>query len=372
MPTSDPIQPLVDEIIRRLNLDGLGSFKDELNQIINKRSREADKVYAEMQEQIRKALDSLSSQQKEIVITDKRGPTPEITNIGKQHKQFALLLSYVNINLTPYVHGPTGSGKTQAAFKVAEALKTPAYRIALCSQTSKSEILGYNDAHGKYCAGIAFEPYINGGILIVDELDNGNPNVNSVLNMLTDGNDCMFPCGRRPRHKNFKVITTANTIGNGATRRYVGRSPQDKALLNRLVNIYWDYDQAFEKDLAWVEWLSYGGAQTEEAKKTFNKRLDDFWCMRRAADELALDHILSTRNLLQEIRMFASGIDLVEIGRSVICRGLDKDQWIKLKDKANEYSKKSNVHDVKEETAIEMEVVDDDDFGLPKKLRGNR
>ena len=257
----------------------------------------------------------------------------ELVKLDAQHKQFKTLLDFLAANIDTYIYGPTGAGKTKAVFIIAKkVLKIPIQSITVGPHTADSKIFGYNDAHGRYVPGAAFEVYRNGGILCVNEMDNGNPAVNTALNQLSD-EECYFPNGVQKRHENFFVIATANTIGNGANSRYIGRSAQDKALLNRFAYLEWGYDLELERRLAWAEFQRFGGTD----QKLFEKGLSDFWNIREAVDELKIDHLLSSRNLIcQQSRMLARGIDKLVIARSVFNRGVALDVWRKITNKANE------------------------------------
>jgi MoxR-like ATPase len=268
-----------------------------------------------------------------IETTNKEPAPPVEFDVTTQHHKFPDLLEFLSAGLSVYIYGPTGSGKTQSIFEVAKLLKKTLSPITVSPQTPQSSLLGYMDAHGKYVEGAAYKPYVEGGIFLVNELDNGNAATNTVANQLTDS-ECFFPCGVRQRHKDFILVATANTLGNGANRQYVGRSPQDKALLNRFVYLNWPWDKQLEVSLATKEWLTYkkDGQATDQQLLSSIK---DFWRLRQAIDDLAVDHILSMRNLLQFIRLLAIGtMSTDNIHRATIFRGLDKESGTKIINKA--------------------------------------
>lgn len=255
-------------------------------------------------------------------------------NVDNQHKEFTTLLKLMELRCNVYIVGPTGTGKTKTSLVIAkEVLKLPVASITLGPQTPESKIKGYMDAHGKYVPGAAFEVYKNGGILIINELDNGNASMNVVINELSD-DECFFPCGTVNKHPQFFLIATANTIGNGANRQYVGRAPQDKALLNRFVFLEWNYDFELERRLGWMAYCKYfvpTESQPTPNEKVFTKILHDFWKIRRASEDLKLDVIYSSRNFIdQQVRMVASGVNNTTIAKTVFCRGMELDQYRKL------------------------------------------
>lgn len=275
---------------------------------------------------------------REIILKDYRlkgeGEKPDTTSLGYQHPAMSVLIEFANLKLPVYIHGPTGGGKTTATKILAEkVLKVPFYRKVMSSQSSESTLMGYGNSAGEYVPGIAYTAYKDGGLLLVDELDNGNANINTVIKQLNDGDTCYFPVvGNIPKHENFYLIANANTVGNGATRQYVGRAPQDKAMLNTFAYLEWNYDPDFERELATVEWLSCGG--TKENLNEMETSLQGFWKFRKAAEELNSEHIFSTRNLLYIIRAEAQKVDKKIISKCLLARGLSKEDYTKLFNKA--------------------------------------
>jgi len=267
----------------------------------------------------------------ETIIKFKPLDIPQLSNelvVKSQHKNYPLLLSCLTRPDAIYLYGPTGSGKTVAVINAANQMQLQSYRKVVSRETMIYEIIGYTDANGKYVPGIAYEPYKNGGLLFIDEIDNGNANTNVALKMLNDGDVCHFPSiGNINKHPNFRLVAGANTIGNGADAQYVGRNPQDKALLNIFVYLHWPYDEEFEHNIAWNEYCRYGGKDKNDFDLTVKSIVD----IRAAIDELSINHIISPRNTLQAIRMLASGVDKNFLVCSVLLRGLEVSQVDKLK-----------------------------------------
>lgn len=264
---------------------------------------------------------------------------------GQQHKEFPTMLEFMKLGMNIYVFGPTGTGKTKTALLIAnDVLKIPVHSVTLGPQTPSSKIKGYMDASGKYVAGAAYEMYKNGGLFIINEIDNGNAAINVELNELCD-DECYFPCGKTKRHEKFFMIATANTIGNGANRSYIGRSPQDKSLLNRFVFLEWNYDYELERQLGWKAYQYYGGISEE----LYTKALHDFWKIRRASENLKLDVIYSSRNLIDQLaRMSAAKLPIVTIAKSIFCRGMEVDQYRKLINESNSINIKDIIKNEKE------------------------
>lgn len=179
-------------------------------------------------------------------------PDNAIISLGDMlyHKKFEQVLNCVNLNLPIFLSGDAGSGKTTLAEQCAKALGLAYYCISVCLQTSETVFLGYKNAHGNYVRTLFREAYEHGGIFLIDEIDNGNPNILSVLNACMANGVCAFPDGMVTKHPNFRIIASGNTIGRGADRHYVGRLEMDLATLDRFVFIFIDYDETIEKAIS--------------------------------------------------------------------------------------------------------------------------
>ena len=103
-------------------------------------------------------------------------------DIGRAHKDFDDLLTVVSCGLHAFLVGPAGSFKTSTAHKVAEALALEFSSLSICQQTTQVSLLGYLNATGNYVTTEFRKRYEQGGVFLLDEIDNGNANVLAVLN----------------------------------------------------------------------------------------------------------------------------------------------------------------------------------------------
>lgn len=168
---------------------------------------------------------------------------------GRQHCNFETVLKIVAAGCNPYLFGPAGTGKTQLAENVAIALNKNFFSISVCAQSTKSDLLGFMNAGGNYTKTLFREAYENGGVFLLDEIDNGNPNVLAVLNSALANGYCAFPDQMIKRNENFTLVASANTFGTGGTREYVGRNQLDAATLNRFIQVEINYDQDLEVEI---------------------------------------------------------------------------------------------------------------------------
>jgi hypothetical protein len=180
---------------------------------------------------------------------------PTLTTIvqpkGKRyHYLFPLVVKALKAKCHVWLVGPAGSGKTTLASHVAESLNLPFAALSVCSQTTKTDLLGYLDAQGVYRSTSFRDLYENGGVYCLDEIDNGNANVLAVLNSSLASDSSLFPDKIVKRHPDFIIVACANTFGLGATGGYVGRTQIDGATLDRFFFVEMPYDEGLEAQVA--------------------------------------------------------------------------------------------------------------------------
>jgi len=210
--------------------------------------------------------------------------------------EFELLLAYASIRKNILMVGPTGSGKSFIAERLAEALGLE-FSSASCSVgMSEAQLAGWLlpiHAGGKfgYVPAPFIERYTKGGIFLLDEIDNGDANVLTFMNAALANGHMYIPqrgiegkgMARVDRHPDFICIAAANTFGTGPDALYVGRNRLDEATLNRFASqrVYLDYSDTVEQKI------------TEKSKKAY------VWC-KAVRDEIRnrrLRRIMSTRNM---------------------------------------------------------------------------
>ena len=249
----------------------LKQVSENVETTINEKSA---KVIADIEKQVQE----LKQYTPTVVIKD--GTRTKIE--GLKHRQLNDLISMVGAGLNVMITGMAGTGKTKSAQQVAEALKLNFYCMSVGAQTSKSDLVGYMDANGKYISTMFRKAYEKGGVFVMDEIDAGNSNVLIVLNSALSNGVCAFPDKMVQMHKNFHFIATANTYGNGADRTYVGRNQLDGATLDRFATIDWKIDEKLEEAL--VKGLRYSNIWLKTVRS-----------LRKYIDERSMRAIVSPR-----------------------------------------------------------------------------
>lgn len=261
-------------------------------------------------EPIRSALDEVT-RPVNIVIPEREHVA---TLPDRHHEILPTVLQVLGQRLHVMLVGPAGSGKSTIGEQAAEALGLDCKAISVGPADSRTLFFGYMDAHGRYVSTVVREMYEYGGVLIVDEIDNGHPAVVTALNMLLANGRCQFPDGMVDRHADFMVVSTANTFGKGADRRYVGRQALDAATLDRFCQTECNYDEALEMALAVAESAKFGAEWCQQVQQ---------W--RKRADEKRLPIIISPRASISGARLLEAGLDSETVKGLTIFTGLNQE-----------------------------------------------
>lgn len=244
-------------------------------------------------------------------------PDGSARDVGRVHKAFDDLLTVVSCRLHAFLVGPAGSFKTSTAHKVAEALDLEFSSISICQQTTQVALFGYMDATGTYRGTEFRKRYEEGGVFLLDEIDNGNANVLAALNSALANGHCAFPDGMIARHPEFRLIATANTYGNGGSAQYVGRCQLDAATLDRFAFLQWDYDQDLEREIAGNDaWT------------------DRIFSLRAAAASLGSRLIISPRATFEGARLLAAGMAQAKVETMKVWKGIAPEERQKIEARA--------------------------------------
>lgn len=170
---------------------------------------------------------------------------------GAHHAAFVDVALAVSANVPVWLQGPPGTSKSTLAVQVADALGLGFYPVSCHELQTESALLGYRDAVGKDHRTPLWDAYENGGVCLLDEVDNGNPNLLAVLNSALSNGHCVFGGGTIvQRHADFRVIATANTAGLGPESGFIGRNGVDLATRDRFVTVAVPVDTDLERYLA--------------------------------------------------------------------------------------------------------------------------
>jgi midasin (ATPase involved in ribosome maturation) len=262
-------------------------------------------------------VDEIRPKVTQVVIDSKPAKTLE----GVQHFQFAQVLQAVSRRVNMWLVGSAGSGKTEIDRQTAEALDLPFASINCTSTMQDYRITGYKDANRIYDTTQFRDIFENGGVFVLDEIDNANPNILGILNSALSNGYMAFPDKQVARHKDFVAIATANTFGAGATMQYVGRNPIDGATIDRFVQLHIKYDEAIEQAML----DAVGLEPTVSAKWLINVRT-----ARKNVETAGLKMIISPRATKNGAELIAGGWSVRDAWDASVLKGAKADQVDKV------------------------------------------
>lgn len=169
--------------------------------------------------------------------------TPKILD-----NQFGDILELVANHENVYLYGPAGSGKNVLCEELAKALNVPFYYQNTI--LTKFDISGYKNAGGEFEETEFYKAWTNGGLFMLDEVDNSQAEALIALNAALANGYYTFPnVGKVKAHKNFYCIAAGNTNGQGATGEYCGRYKMDESSRDRFFFVKIDYNKDIEKSI---------------------------------------------------------------------------------------------------------------------------
>ena len=175
------------------------------------------------------------------------------------HKKTKEILVDIMEGDWPYLWGPSGTGKSYMMKQVAGLLGMNLRKAGKI--TEPYSVLGYNDPQGRYQITPSFVSVLYGDLLFLDELDNGNPDTQVVLNdiysellnklenpnesyQITFGTDVIVDV-----HPNFRMASAGNTSGLGENEAFSSRGKMDESVSQRMTPIYIDYDNRIDEKI---------------------------------------------------------------------------------------------------------------------------
>ena len=220
-----------------------------------------------------------------------------------RHPVFQDLLTALSVRESVYLVGGAGSGKTTITAQAAAALNLPFYSTGAVGMAY--QLLGFINAEGDYMATDLYKAYTTGGVFLFDEIDASSAQALLAFNAIAANDLAAFPCGTVKRHDDFVIVAAANTFGNGANRRYVGRAQLDGATLDRFGFIAMDYDEKLEMAISlndvWTAWVQK---------------------CRAVAAEHRMEVIISPRASIKGGKLLAAGMSVDKVANMYIFKGM--------------------------------------------------
>lgn len=250
------------------------------------------------------------------VVEFKQPAKAKSITVKDAHRILPNIVLALRAGVKPLIVGPAGSGKSTLALQCAKIIGKDFY--CANSVAGKHELLGFRDAHGKPVHTDFYKAFKFGGLFLLDEMDNCNPQALVALNSAIANGFCEFAGEIVYAHKDFQIMGGANTFGRGADKRYVGRNKLDGSTLDRYVTFIMDYDE--EAELAWA-----GNAEWTKWVQS----------VRAAVYAEEIDHLVSPRASIDGAKLLAVGMDRAMVEDSAVWKGLDNQQRVRITARLN-------------------------------------
>ena len=164
---------------------------------------------------------------------------------GILHPKYDEVLAMIAEGENVYLYGPAGSGKNVLCAQIAKGLGIPFYYQN--TVLTKFDLSGFKNAVGDFEKTEFFQAFTQGGLFMLDEVDNSTAEAMVALNAALANGYYSFPgIGRVDVHPDFRCIAAGNTIGTGADSAYCGRYKLDASSRDRFCFEGIDYCEEIE------------------------------------------------------------------------------------------------------------------------------
>ena len=163
-----------------------------------------------------------------------------------KHSKYDKIKQIIELSIPVLIEAEAGTGKSTLCRMIAEDLGLKFTPIGITRQTSVGNLLGFISVTGVYIPSALRDAFENGGLVLLDEIDAGDPNTMLCLNSIENGY-LAFPDAKVDMHPNFRLMATANP--QDAHVSYVGRSKLDFATRNRYHEEELARDESLEASL---------------------------------------------------------------------------------------------------------------------------
>lgn len=177
-------------------------------------------------------------------------PHPDVPEINPTFRFYAPILAdgldSINENDIPWLYGDSGCGKSEFVEQLAARLGYPFYRLNMDSHLSRGDLVGLNrlvrgedgSTEMRFVEGLVPRALKTPSILLIDEMDLGDPEIMPVLQPVLEGKGIRLleDGGRYVRpHPLMRIFATGNTIGLGSEdMTYLNVHEQSAATRDRI------------------------------------------------------------------------------------------------------------------------------------------
>lgn len=208
-----------------------------------------------------------------------------------------------------FVTGPTGNGKSTMVEQACARNKRTYIRLNVNGQTDEDQLIGTKtlvDGNIEIVEGPVLIAMRTGSILLLDELDAGDPNNMMCLQGILEGRPYYFKLKNEMVYPQpgFNIVATGNTKGRGSeSGKYIGTKMLNEAFLERFpVTMCQEYPSlAIELKIV-MNAMNKFNCVDEKFAQTLVKWSD---AIRKTYEDGALDDLITTRRLIQIVQGYS-------------------------------------------------------------------
>lgn len=208
-----------------------------------------------------------------------------------------------------FVTGPTGNGKSTMVEQSCAKNKRQYIRIQINGQTDEDQLIGSKtlvDGNIQIVEGPVLLAMRAGAVLLMDELDAGDPNNVMCLQSILEGKPYYFKLKNEMVYPapGFTIVATGNTKGRGSdSGKYIGTKMLNEAFLERFPVTFEQEYPSMAVELRIVRnMMEKFGCVDEKFAQTLVKWSD---AIRKTYQDGALDDLITTRRLVQIVEGFS-------------------------------------------------------------------
>lgn len=263
MPADGAIAPDVEKKLYAMLITVLESQGESVSDAAARRAAESlmavvDGVRGSLKKEAQEAVRQFAEKAAPFVVKN-NGKIKTVK--GVMPPEFKLMLQLASARIPIMLVGPAGCGKTFLCEKLAEALDMEFSDVSCSEGMSEAVFNGKLLPIGKqgsyeHVPSSFLTRYENGGVMLLDEIDAGDPNLFTYINKaIANDSYTVEARWKKPvvrKNEDFVLVAAANTFGNGADSMYVGRNQLDAATLDRFKVglITMDYSREVEMSIA--------------------------------------------------------------------------------------------------------------------------
>lgn len=203
-----------------------------------------------------------------------------------KHKAYDKVIKLVKNNIPVLLEGEAGTGKSTIFKDIAQELELEYFPMIITRQTTISSLIGFMALDGEYKETHLIHLVREGGLLVLEELNAGDPNLLIIFNSLENG-FLTTPAGIIPVHENFRLAATQNP----KTDAYTGRAVSDYSTRDRFDTVIIEMDKAMLNtiDSSVIEILEEVNEKLNEYNKTRKLGFRDYKRAQQRKDAQLLD-----------------------------------------------------------------------------------